>query len=166
MTGVTFHGKPLLTIGSLPKIGTHAPDFMLTNMELVEIPLKSFHGKKLVLNIFPSLDTPTCALAMRHFNKIASQMLNVIVLCISADLPFAQKRFCSADNLTKVVPFSTFRHPDFGRLYGVTITNGMLAGLLSRAIVVIDENGKVVYTQHVSEISQEPDYNAVLSALK
>jgi thiol peroxidase len=166
MASVTLRGKPLQTIGTLPKIGTHAPDFTLTNVELADIPLREFHGKKLVLNIFPSLDTPTCNLAMKHFNKLAIQFPNILVLCISADLPFAQKRFCGAENLSKVLPFSTFRHPDFGRHYGVTLTTGPLAGLLSRAVLVIDENGKVVYTQQVNEISEEPDYSAVLAALK
>lgn len=166
MASVTLRGKPFLTMGTLPKVGTHAPDFTLTNIELAEISLREFHGKKVVLNIFPSLDTPTCSVAMRHFNKLATQMPAVIVLCISADLPFAQKRFCGAENLTKVVPFSTFRHPEFGQHYGVTITNGPLTGLLSRAVVVLDENGKVIYTQQVNEIAEEPDYNSVLAALK
>ncbi len=166
MALVTLRGKPFQLSGTLPKIGTHAPDFTLTNIELAEIGLRNFHGQKVVLNLFPSLDTPTCSLALKHFNKLAIQMPKVIVLCISADLPFAQKRFCLAENLNKVVLFSTFRHPEFGQHYGVTITNGPLAGLLARAVLVLDENGKVVYTQQVAEISEEPDYNTVLSALK
>ncbi|HSW70641.1 MAG TPA: thiol peroxidase, partial [Gammaproteobacteria bacterium] len=109
---------------------------------------------------------PTCSQAMRHFNKLATQLPTVLVLCISADLPFAQKRFCGAENLNKVISFSTFRHPEFGQHYGVTITNGPMTGLLARAVLVIDENGKVVYTQQVKEISEEPDYTAVLDALK
>jgi len=166
MAAVTLRGKPLQTSGTLPAVGAHAPDFTLTNVELNEISLREFHGQKLVLNIFPSLDTPTCNLAMKHFNKLAMQMPEVLVFCISADLPFAQKRFCVAENLSKVIPFSTFRHPEFGQHYGLTLTNGPLAGLLSRVVLIIDENGKVAYTQQVSEISEEPDYNAVIAALQ
>lgn len=166
MAAVTLGGKAVQTIGSLPSIGTAAPDFSLTNIELAEVSLRDFHGKKLVLNIFPSLDTPTCNLAMKQFNKLATQLPTVLVLCISADLPFAQKRFCGAENLTQVVPLSTFRHPEFGQRYGVSITNGLLAGLLSRAVLVLDEKAKITYTQQVGEISEEPDYNAVLAALK
>lgn len=166
MALVTLRGKPLHLSGTLPKIGTHAPDFTLTNLELAEIGLRNFHGKKVVLNIFPSLDTPTCSMAMKQFNKLALQMPKVIVLCISADLPFAQKRFCAAENLNKVVLFSTFRHPEFGQQYGLTMTSGPLSGLLARAVLVVDENGKIVYIQQVREISEEPDYAAVLAALK
>ena len=166
MASVTLHGKRLQTLATLPALGVHAPDFTLTNPELAEIHLKNFHGKKVVLDIFVSIDTPTCAKAAHHFNKIANQMKNVIVLAISADLPFALKRFCAAENLSKIIPLSTFRHHDFGQRYGVTLTNGPLLGLLSRAVVVIDENGKVIYTQQVAEISDEPDYNAVLTALQ
>ena len=166
MAAVTLGGQAVQTIGSLPPIGTIAPDFSLTNIELAEISLRDFHGKKRVLNIFPSLDTPTCSLAMKRFNRLATQLPTVLVLCISADLPFAQKRFCGAENLTQVLSFSTFRHPEFGQRYGVTLTTGLLAGLLSRAVLVLDEEGKITYTQQVSEISEEPDYDAVLAALK
>lgn len=165
MSTVTLHGKILQTMGGMPKIGSHAPDFTLTNMELNEIHLRDFRGKKLVLNIFPSVDTTTCALAMKHFQKMAMQKPQIIILAISADLPFAQKRFCGAENINKIVPLSSFRHTEFGQNYGLKITNGPLAGLLARAVIVIDENGKIVYTQQVSEISKEPDYEAVLQAL-
>ena len=161
MTLITFRGQPLHTVGSLPKVGTKAPDFTVTKTDLGEVNLENYHGKKIVLNIFPSLDTPTCAAAMQRFNQIAEQSPNVLILCISADLPFAQKRFCSAEHLENVIPASVFRHHQFGKDYGVTIADGPLAGLLSRAVVVIDESGNVIYTQQVPEITDEPDYNDI-----
>lgn len=165
MATVTLQGKPLHTLGDLPKKGSLAPDFMLTKTDLSEIKLSELLGKKILLSIFPSVDTGTCATAMRHFNEQCNDMPNVTVLCVSADLPFAQKRFCGAENLKNVVPASAFRHPEFGKKYGVVLMDGPLAGLLSRAVVVLDEKGTVVYSQLVPEISAEPNYDAALGAL-
>lgn len=165
MSTITFQGSPVHTIGKLPAIGTQAPDFTVTKTDLSEIRLKNYLGKKIVLNIFPSLDTQTCASAMLRFNEIANNHNNVLILCISVDLPFAQKRFCNAEHLENVQPVSVFRHPSFGESYGVTITDGPLEGLLSRAVVILDEAGKVSYTQQVTELSNEPDYNAINAAL-
>ena len=165
MATITFQGIPIHTIGSFPAIGTEAPNFTATKFDLTEFSLKDYLGKKIIINIFPSLDTPTCASAMLHFNAIAEQAPNTVILCISADLPFAQKRFCAAEKLANVVAGSVFRHPEFGKNYGVTIVDGPLVGLLSRAVVVLDENGKVIYTQQIDEITQEPDYNAAIELL-
>lgn len=165
MAAITLKGKPCNTVGALPKIGSQAPNFTVTKTDLSELTLKECMGKKTILNIFPSLDTPTCALSVRHFNEAASKLKNTAVLCVSADLPFAQKRFCGAENLTNVIPVSIFRHPEFGVKYGVAIKDGPLAGLLSRAVVILDEKSVVLYTQQVSEIANEPDYQAVLNAL-
>lgn len=166
MATITLQGSPIQTIGILPAVGSQAPDFTVTKTDLSEIRLKNYLGKKIILNIFPSLDTPTCATAMLKFNEIASKNNNVLILCISVDLPFAQKRFCSAEHLENVQPVSVFRHPTFGKDYGVTITSGPLAGLLSRAVVVMDENGKIIYTQQVSELTNEPDYSAITTSLQ
>lgn len=165
MITINLKGTPIHTIGTLPEIGTKAPDFTVTKTDLSEIKLKDYAGKKIILNIFPSLDTPTCAATMLHFNEIANEFPNTVILCVSADLPFAQKRFCSAEHLENVQPASVFRHPGFGKTYGVTITDGPLAGLLSRAVVMLDEHGKVVYTQQVAELTEEPDYSAIKDAL-
>ncbi|MCD6039744.1 MAG: tpx [Gammaproteobacteria bacterium] len=166
MATVTLQGKPQQTVGDLPKLGSQAPDFILTKTDLSEVSLADYAGKKILLSIFPSVDTGTCAAAMRHFNEKASKIGDAIVLCISADLPFAQKRFCAAENLNNVMPVSIFRHSDFGRKYGVLLSTGPLAGLLSRAVVVINEQAKVVYTQLVPEISAEPNYEIALAALR
>lgn len=166
MTTVHLKGTPFQTIGSLPNVGTQAPDFTVTKTDLSEVVLKNYIGKKILLNIFPSLDTPTCAAAMQRFNDLAKEYPNVLFLCVSADLPFAQQRFCSAMHLANVQAVSVFRHPNFGNSYGVTITDGPLTGLLSRAVVLIDEKGKVIYTQQVNEISQEPNYAEVIAAIK
>ncbi len=165
MATVTLQGKPQHTVGELPKMGSAAPDFTLTKTDLSDVTLSDFLGKRILLSIFPSVDTGTCATAMRRFNEQCNDMSNVTVLCISADLPFAQKRFCAAENLTNVIPVSTFRHPDFGKSYGVMLSDGPLAGLMSRAVVILDEKGKVIYTQLVPEISAEPDYEGALGAL-
>lgn len=165
MALITLNGSPLHTIGSLPEIGKKAPDFTLTKMDLSDIQLKNYLGKKIILNIFPSLDTPTCATAMHKFNDIASQHEDVIVFCVSEDLPFAQSRFCAAQGFKNVLPVSAFRHPEFGKDYGVTIMDGPLAGLLSRAVVMLDKEGKVIYTEQVMEISHEPDYARVIALL-
>lgn len=166
MAEIMMRGTTIHTIGNLPAIGSQAVDFIVTKTDLSEIRLKNYLGKKIVLNIFPSLDTQTCATAMLKFNEIAKAMDNILILCISADLPFAQNRFCTAEHLQNVQPVSVFRHPAFGKDYGVTIIDGPLAGLLSRAVIVLDEQGKVIYTQQVKELSEEPDYNAITKALK
>lgn len=163
---ITLNGSPLHTVGALPSVGTEAPDFIFTKTDLGELHLKDHTGQKIVLNIFPSLDTPTCASAMRRFNEIAEKNPNHLFLCVSMDLPFAQKRFCAAEHLNNVIPVSVFRHPSFGADYGVTISDGALAGLLSRAVVIIDETGKVIHTQQVKELSSEPDYSAIHSILE
>ena len=161
MTTITLKGNPVQTIGVLPAKKTKAPDFTVTKTDLTEVGLKSLFGKKIILNIFPSLDTPTCSRAMVHFNSVAKKYADMVVLCISADLPFAQSRFCGTEHLQNVIPASVFRHPEFGKAYGVTVTSGPLAGLLSRAVVMIDQQGTVVYTQQVAEITDEPDYAAL-----
>ncbi len=165
MAQVAFKGKPVKTEGSLPGVGTKAPAFTLAGGDLSDVSLAGYAGKKVVLNIFPSIDTPVCAASVRRFNSEASVLGDTVVLCISADLPFAHGRFCTVEGLEKVVPLSVFRSPAFGKEYGVTIAEGPLRGLLSRAIVIIDGVGQVVYTEHVAEITKEPDYEAALSAL-
>lgn len=166
MATVALKGQPLKTVGDLPAIGTKAPDFAVTKLDLGEIHLKHYLGKTIILNIFPSLDTPTCASAMMQFDNIAAAHPNVLILCVSADLPFAMQRFCKAQKLHNVHPVSTFRHPAFGDQYGVTIAEGPLTGLLARAVVVLDRDGKVKHTQLVEEQSNEPDYSKVLTAIK
>jgi thiol peroxidase len=166
MTTITLKGAELHTSGTLPEVGTKAVDFTVTKIDLGEIHLKNFIGQKIVLNIFPSLDTSTCARAMHRFNDMASMHPEALFLCISADLPFAQKRFCSAEHLSNVLPASVFRHPGFGKEYGVVMTDGPLQGLLSRAVVVINEQGNVAYTEQVDEITEEPNYPAIDTALK
>ncbi len=166
MAQTTLHDNPINTIGSLPEIDTKAPDFQLTNADLSDASLKDFSGKRLVLNIFPSIDTGVCATAVRRFNAEADKLENTAVLCISADLPFAQARFCGAEGLDQVITLSAMRDRKFGEDYGVTIIDGPLAGLFSRAVVIVDENGKVTYTEQVPEITQEPDYEAALQSLK
>jgi thiol peroxidase len=164
MATITFKGNPVETIGALPAVNTKAPDFSLTKTDLSNVSISDHAGKRLILNIFPSIDTPVCAASTRRFNQEAGNLNNTVVLCISADLPFAHNRFCELEGLKDVVPLSVFRSPDFGKDYGVTITTGPLAGLLSRAIVIIDQSGTVIYTQQVSEIAEEPDYGAALEA--
>lgn len=166
MATVTLKGNPFNTAGELPVLGAMAPDFHLVKTDLGEATLKDFAGKKVVLNIFPSLDTPTCATSVRTFNKRASEAPNTVVLCISADLPFAANRFCTTEGLANVVPASTFRAPEFGQAYGLTLVEGPLKGLLARAVVVVDETGKVKHTELVPEIANEPNYDAALAALK
>jgi thiol peroxidase len=165
MAQITLKGNPIHTSGDLPKAGGAAPAYTLVRTDLSEISGKDLAGKRVVLNIFPSIDTPTCAASVRKFNARANEKPNTTVLCISADLPFAQKRFCGAEGLDNVVPVSTFRAADFGQAYGVTLVDGPLKGLLARAVVVVDEAGKVVHTELVPEIAQEPDYNAALEKL-
>lgn len=165
MAAITFQGNPVETIGSLPATNTAAPAFTLTKTDLAPASLEEYAGKTVILNIFPSIDTPVCAASVRRFNQEAGKMADTVVLCISADLPFAHQRFCAGEGLEDVIPLSTFRSPDFGRDYGVTITSPPLAGLLSRAIVVVDAAGKIRYTQQVPDISEEPDYKAALEQL-
>jgi thiol peroxidase len=165
MATITLQGNAFQTSGNLPAKGSQAPDFKLVRSDLSEATLASYAGKKKVLNIFPSIDTGTCAMSVRHFNKSASDLNNVAVLNISADLPFAQKRFCGAEGIQNSETLSTFRS-DFAKEYGLQIENGPLAGLCSRAVVVLDEQNKVLYTEQVSEIAHEPNYAEALKALK
>ena len=166
MAKITLKGNAIETIGTLPAKASAAPNFTLVKTDLSEVTLADYKGKKIVLNIFPSIDTPVCATSVRQFNKTAGELTNAVVLCISADLPFAHTRFCETDGLKNVESLSVFRSNAFGKDYGVTITTGPIAGLLSRAIVIIDADGKVVYTEQVPEIAQEPNYDAALAALK
>ncbi len=165
MAQVTLKGNPIHTVGELPGVGKSAPNFTLTRKDLSEVSLADFKGQRVVLNIFPSIDTPTCATSVRTFNAQASKAANTVVLCVSVDLPFAAGRFCAAEGLDKVVPASAFRNPDFGHAYGVILTDGPLRGLLARAVVVLDEGGKVIHNQLVPEIAEEPDYAAALAVL-
>ncbi len=165
MANITLKGNQIETIGSLPAVDSVAPDFTLVTSDLSEISLKDYRGKNVVLNIFPSVDTGVCAASVRKFNSEAGNRPNSVVLCISADLPFAHSRFCEAEGLKNVIPASVFRAPDFGKNYGQTMTTGPLAGILARAVVVINPEGKVKYTEQVPEITQEPDYAAALKSL-
>ena len=165
MATVTLKGNPFQTIGELPATGTQAPEFSLTASDLSTKTLGDFKGSKLVLNIFPSIDTGTCAASVRQFNKEAGNLENTKVLCISRDLPFALGRFCGAEGLDNVVTLSDYKNGDFGKDYGVIFTNGPLDALLSRSIIVLDENGKVVYTEQVSETTEEPNYEKALAVL-
>jgi len=165
MATITLNGSDIHTTGRLPLIGSPAPDFTLTDSEMNEKSLSDYQGKKLILNIFPSIDTPVCAASVRRFNREASAFNNTLVLCISADLPFAHERFCGSEGLLNVHTLSCFRHSEFGENYGVMITDGALYGLLSRAVILTDEKGRVVYSEQVPEIAQEPDYVAALKAL-
>ena len=165
MAQITLKGNPINTIGELPTIGSKAPDFVLTKVDLSPYSSSEMEGKKVVMNIFPSLDTSTCATAVRHFNAKAAGLENTIVLCISQDLPFAQKRFCGAEGIEDAITLSGFRNPEFAESYGVKILDMPMAGLNARSVVVLDEKGIVVYTEQVPEIGQEPNYEAALSAL-
>ena len=165
MAQITLQGNAIETVGELPAVGTAAPSFSLVKTDLSDASLADYSGKNVVLNIFPSIDTAVCAASVRRFNEVASQKDNTVVLCVSADLPFAHSRFCETDGLEDVVPVSVFRSPEFGKDYGVTITTGPIAGLLSRAVVVVDGNGNVAHAQQVPEITEEPDYDAALAAL-
>jgi thiol peroxidase len=166
MANVTLQGKPINVAGKFPQPGDVVPDFTLTNKDLGDVSLKDFSGKKKVLNIVPSLDTPVCQKSTRVFNEKADALPNTVVLVIAADLPFAMSRFCGAEGLNNVVTLSTFRSHDFHTKYGVDITDSALKGLTARAVVVLDENNKVKYSQLVPEIAQEPDYDKALAALK
>jgi thiol peroxidase len=165
MASITLGGNPIHTSGELPKIGTKLADFKLVKNDLSIASLSDFAGSKLVLNIFPSIDTGTCATSVRKFNESASQLENTKVLCISRDLPFAQKRFCGAEGIENVINLSDFKDGSFGKTNGLEIVDGVLAGLHSRSIIVLDENGSVIHTEQVSEIANEPNYEAALAVL-
>ncbi len=164
MAQTALGGNPVNTVGDLPAVGSVTPSFTVTKADLSDITPADLAGQRVVLNIFPSLDTPTCANSVRKFNELASGLDNTTVLCVSADLPFAQGRFCGAEGLTNVTTASTFRS-DFGSAYGVKLSDGKLAGLMARSVVVLDENGTVLHSQLVPEIAQEPDYDAAVASL-
>lgn len=166
MAKITLGGNPVNTAGELPSKGNKAPNFTLTGSDLKDQKLSDFNGKKVVLNIFPSIDTSVCASSVRTFNKKASDINNTVVLNISNDLPFAHKRFCAAEGLENVHSLSEFRDRNFSESYGVSMIDGGMHGLMSRAVVVVNEKGEVTYNQQVPEIGQEPDYDAALNALK
>jgi len=164
-TTVTLRGNPVRVDGDLPAAGAQAPDFKLTSGTLADVSLKDFAGKRKVLNIVPSLDTPTCAVSARKFNESAGDLNNTTVLVVSADLPFAARRFCELEGLKNVAHLSTFRHPEFLKAWGVALAEGPMAGLTARAVVVLDENDKVIHSEMVPEIAQEPNYAAALKSL-
>lgn len=165
MVQVTRRGAVMEVAGEVPKVGSQAPAFTLVGAGLADVSLKDFAGKRKVLNIFPSVDTPTCATSVRKFNAEAGALHNTVVLCVSADLPFAQARFCGAEGLENVQNLSTFRNPEFLKQYGVAIADGGMAGLAARAVVVLDESDKVLHSELVGEISSEPNYEAAISSL-
>lgn len=165
MSEITLKGNKITTIGNLPKLGEKSPSFLLTKTDLSDITENDFSGKKIILNIFPSIDTAVCATSVRKFNEEASKFSNAVVLCVSTDMPFALGRFCSAEGLKDVVPVSDFRKREFGENFGVRISSGPLAGVFSRAIVILDEERRVIYTEQVSEIAQEPNYQEALKKI-
>ncbi len=164
MAQTALRGNPVQTVGDLPAVGSPVPSFTVTGNNLADVTAADFAGKNLVLNIFPSIDTPTCATSVRTFNQRAAELGDTVVLCVSADLPFAQNRFCGAEGIENVKTGSTFRG-NFGEQFGVTLAEGPMAGLMARAVVVVDANGNVVHSQLVPEIAQEPDYDAAIAAL-
>ncbi len=166
MAKITLKGHEINTIGNLPKLGDLAPEFILVKNDLGEAKLSDYRGKKVILNIFPSLDTGVCAASVRKFNAELNNLENTVVLCISRDLPFAQARFCGAEGLDRVITLSEMRGEDFSKAYGVKIIDGPMAGLMARSVVIINEEGKVTYTELVPEIVQEPNYNDALASLK
>nr|WP_315220382.1 thiol peroxidase [uncultured Flavobacterium sp.] len=165
MASITLGGNPIHTSGELPTVGTQLADFKLVQNDLSTASLSTFAGKKLVLNIFPSVDTGTCAASVRKFNESASKLENTTVLCISRDLPFAQKRFCGAEGLENVVNLSDFKEGSFGKTNGLEIVDGPLAGLHSRVVIVVDGDGKILHAEQVGEIADEPNYDAALAVL-
>ncbi len=166
MSRITMQGLPFHTNSTLPKVGSQAPDFKLTKEDLSDVSLKDYAGKKVVLNIYPSIDTGVCAASVRKFNVEAAALENTVVVGVSKDLPFALKRFCAAEGVDKVTSTSSMHDDSFEAAYGVRITDGFLAGLMARAVVVIDEKGKVVYTELPGELAEEPDYASAIRALK
>lgn len=165
MAKITLRGNPIHTSGELPKVGGKAPDFKLVSKDLKDLSLADFKGKKKILNIFPSIDTPVCAMSTKKFNDYAKQHADTVMLMVSADLPFAQGRFCGNEHLENVVTLSMMRGQKFGQDYGVMIQDGPLAGVTARAVVVLDANDKVLHTEMVPEIAHEPNYEAALKAL-
>lgn len=166
METVYFKGTTCHTCGSVPSVGAKAPNFTLVTPELKEVHATDYKGKRVVLNVFPSLDTPVCAAGVRRFNKEASTLGNTVVLCVSMDLPFAAGRFCTAEGLKDVTPASAFRSPLFAEEYGLRLVDGPLAGLLARAVIILDEDGKVMYRDLVEEITEEPKYDEALQVLR
>ena len=166
METIYFKGTPVHTYGDIPAVGSTAPNFTLTGNSLQDVKLSDYKGKRVVLNVFPSLDTPVCAMSVRKFNQEASKLDNTQIVCISMDLPFAQGRFCTAEGIDKLVVASAFRAGDFVKNYGLEMVDGPLAGLLARAVIVVDENGKVIFSDLVEEVTDEPDYKAAISVLK
>ena len=165
MAQVTLRGNPVTISGELPKVGSPAPDFTLTKMDLSDVSKGDLKGKRVILNIYPSVDTPTCAASERAFAKRSAEKPNTAILCVSADLPFAHKRFCAAEGIDAVEPVSTYRDASFLDAYGVRIVDGPLRGLCARAVVVLDEKGTVLHTEMVAEIADEPNYDAALQVL-
>ncbi|MDU1904078.1 MAG: thiol peroxidase [Dysgonomonas sp.] len=165
MAKITFKGSEINTIGNLPAKSTQAPEFKLVSKDLADIALSDYRGKNVILNIFPSLDTGVCAASVRKFNNEASKLNNTVILAVSADLPFAAGRFCSVEGIENVHPTSVFRNADFGKDYGVLMTDGPLKGLLARAVVVIDPKGYISYTELVPEVTVEPDYQAAINSI-
>jgi thiol peroxidase len=166
MASITHRGSPVHTIGDLPAVGSQAPDFRLTDANLNDVSLADFRGKQKLLNIFPSIDTPTCAISTRKFNEYAAKHPDAVIIMVSADLPFAQQRFCSVENAHNVKTLSMMRDRNFAKDYGVLLVDGLYQGITARAVVVIDENDRVVHTELVPEIRQEPNYDQALAALK
>lgn len=165
MAKTAFKGAEVNTSGDLPKIGEEAPDFLLVSPELKEVSLAHYHGQKVILNIYPSVDTGICAMSTVKFNQEAAKLENTRIVCVSKDLPFAFQRYCAAEGIENLDTLSFFRNADFAKSYGVELIEGPLKGLSARAVVILDENGKVIYTELVPDITQEPDYSAALSAL-
>lgn len=166
MQTIFFKGTPCHTYGEIPAVGTKAPGFNLTGKDLNDVRLSDFDGKRVVLNIFPSLDTPVCAMSVRRFNKEAADLDNVAVVCISMDLPFAMNRFCTTEGIENVIVASAFRSAMFAQNYGLQMVDGPLAGLLARAVIVMDENHRIIFSDLVEEITHEPDYKGAISVLK
>ena len=166
METIYFKGTPCHTYGNIPAVGTQAPEFTLTSNSLEDIKLTDYKGKRVVLNVFPSLDTAVCAMSVRRFNQEAAKLDNTVVICVSMDLPFAMGRFCTVEGIENVTVASAFRSPMFVEEYGLQIVDGPLAGLLARALLVLDENHKVIYSDLVDEITKEPDYEGAISVLK
>ncbi len=165
MANITLKGNAIHTIGELPAVGTVAPEFALTNTDLGTTTLADYKGKKVILNIFPSLDTSVCAASVRRFNQEVAKLENTVVLCISRDLPFAHGRFCTTEGIDGVVSLSEMKDFEFGKTYGATIIDGPLESMLSRCVVIVDEEGKVIYTEQVPEITQDPDFEKALAVL-
>lgn len=166
MATITLNGNPIHTCGELPTLGYATPAFTLTRMDLNEITSVDLEGKRVLLSIFPSLDTSTCAESVRKFNHLTADLADTVMLCVSLDLPFAQSQFCGAEHLQRVMTASAFRHADFGQAFGVTITDGPLRGLFARAVVALDEYGTVAHTELVAELTQEPDYDLAIHAIR